>query len=204
MTGSFCPGCGSPRKPGAKFCAKCGMRFDEKSTAEQAYKTAQEVSKTAKSIESTVSQAGAAIRTAGQVKDIVITPPAQWKVVIGDRLPGVMQAAADKAIDKVGEEAKAAVKAKMEDVVEGALSKTPPVPPSPRGSGGKPEAGTHLPARGATCHACGKPLKAGVKFCGSCGTVNAAVSVPAAPTCPHCGTPVRAGAKFCASCGNKI
>ena len=64
-----------------------------------------------------------------------------------------------------------------------------------------------------TCPNCGKPLRPGARFCGSCGyTISAgsaakAVSAPAGEdtvACPQCGKPVRVGAKFCNNCGAVI
>ena len=69
------------------------------------------------------------------------------------------------------------------------------------------------------CPKCGKPLRPGAKFCGSCGHVISGAQPPAAaprpapaqaapaaqqgggPPCPHCGQPLRPGAKFCNNCG---
>jgi hypothetical protein len=61
-----------------------------------------------------------------------------------------------------------------------------------------------------TCPNCGKPLRPGARFCGSCGHVlsasSAAQAMPAPADantipCPQCGKPVRVGAKFCNNCG---
>lgn len=82
------------------------------------------------------------------------------------------------------------------------------------------------------CPNCGKPLRPGSRFCGSCGHVissgtsaGQAAGQPAArppvapqpaavqpqaaaqlsgPPCPHCGKPLRPGAKFCNNCGKSI
>lgn len=61
----------------------------------------------------------------------------------------------------------------------------------------------------STCQHCGKPVRPGARFCGSCGS--ALQEAKAAPSpkaegdlCPHCGEPVRPDAKFCASCGQSI
>lgn len=64
-----------------------------------------------------------------------------------------------------------------------------------------------------TCPYCGKPLRPGANFCGSCGRTILAPSTaqpegvsPAATEiqCPSCGKPVRLGAKFCAHCGQPL
>ncbi len=60
------------------------------------------------------------------------------------------------------------------------------------------------------CPNCGKPLRAGARFCGNCGATLPAPARPAAPpppsdtSCPHCGKPIREGARFCGSCGKAV
>ncbi|MFM8322431.1 MAG: zinc ribbon domain-containing protein [Chloroflexota bacterium] len=62
----------------------------------------------------------------------------------------------------------------------------------------------------ATCPNCGQPLRAGARFCGSCGHTLPAAARPAAPpppseiNCPRCGRALRQGARFCSSCGEVI
>ena len=73
-----------------------------------------------------------------------------------------------------------------------------------------------------TCPKCGKPLRPGARFCGSCGAnlpaaparpagtpaaqPAPAAAQPAAPEpdsspCPKCGKPIRSGARYCSHCG---
>lgn len=47
---------------------------------------------------------------------------------------------------------------------------------------------------GPRCPSCGRPIRAGSKFCDACGA-----TLPG--TCVKCGRPLRAQAKFCDSCG---
>ena len=63
------------------------------------------------------------------------------------------------------------------------------------------------------CPNCGKPVRPGASFCGSCGHIISSTPSPGAQAspplsarsvCPHCGKPVRPGAKFCPSCGKAI
>lgn len=60
------------------------------------------------------------------------------------------------------------------------------------------------------CPNCGKPLRAGARFCGNCGATLPAPARPAVPPppsatiCPHCGKPIREGARFCGSCGKSV
>lgn len=59
----------------------------------------------------------------------------------------------------------------------------------------------------ATCPNCGKPVRPGTRFCGSCGApipASPRLVAPAGAVCPHCGKPVRPGAKFCSHCGKTI
>ncbi len=84
----------------------------------------------------------------------------------------------------------------------------------------------------ATCPNCGKPVRIGAKFCGSCGgempgttplsQVNLPASVPQEPSspdmhttgsppaatngvlCPHCNRTIKADAKFCNFCGKPV
>jgi membrane protease subunit (stomatin/prohibitin family) len=53
------------------------------------------------------------------------------------------------------------------------------------------------PASGTLCPSCGKPVRAGAKFCDHCG---ATLQV----SCAECGAALRPGAKFCDSCGAKV
>lgn len=47
------------------------------------------------------------------------------------------------------------------------------------------------------CHACGNSLRAGAKFCGTCGT-------PVRIYCPKCKTALRDSARFCPACGGEV
>jgi len=68
----------------------------------------------------------------------------------------------------------------------------------------------YSPPATTTCPHCGRPVRVGAKFCGSCGNT-ISVSPPPVPTpsaqalrCPRCGAAVRAGAKFCGVCRNPL
>jgi predicted nucleic acid-binding Zn ribbon protein len=57
------------------------------------------------------------------------------------------------------------------------------------------------------CPTCGKPNKAGTKFCSECGAKLEAEQPAPAPeqkVCPACGAPVEADVKFCPACGAKV
>ena len=163
MTGkeNRCPKCGDSCSPGAQFCGSCGYRFDEKGTRDLARK----VQETVRSAESAARTAESAVRTATQVRDLVITPPAEWKVVVGDRLPEAVAAKAtaavqEKAADLVAEKAKEG----LEKVVFTTVKNPETFAPAPASPVPEPE--------GERCASCGAALKPGMKFCGSCGAKN--------------------------------
>jgi Ca-activated chloride channel homolog len=87
--------------------------------------------------------------------------------------------------------------------------------PAPEATPPPPPAKTPVPGAQATnCAYCGHPLRAGARFCASCGKTVAAPApisqadlptIPAWPTeCPNCGKPLRQGVKFCSSCGKRL
>lgn len=65
-----------------------------------------------------------------------------------------------------------------------------------------------------SCPKCGKPVHAGAKFCGNCGSPipaapsappsAPAMSSPGGPVCPNCKKPVTPTAKFCRNCGQAL
>ena len=209
MTGKekCCPKCGDSCSPGAKFCGSCGYRFDEKGARDVVRK----VQETARSAESAVRTAESAVRAATQVRDLVITPPAEWKVVVGDKLP---EALAAKAAGTIQAKATDVVAGKATEALERVVFTTvknpetfPPAPATP----------VQEPA-GDRCTSCGAVLKPGVKFCASCGAANLppvkkevpkpaatlAVPKPAEGKCASCGASLKPGVKFCGSCGAKV
>ena len=155
MTGKErrCPKCGDSCSPGAKFCGSCGYRFDEKGAKDVVRK----VQETVRSAESASRTAESAVRTATQVRDLVITPPAEWKVVVGDKLPEALAAKAAgtiqaKATDLVAEKAKEAIG----NVVFTTVKNPETFPPAPATPVPEPE--------GERCASCGAALKPGLKF----------------------------------------
>lgn len=209
MTGreNRCPKCGDPCSPGAKFCGSCGYRFDEKGAKDVARK----IQETVRSAESAARTAESAVRTATQVRDLVITPPAEWKVVVGDRLPDALAA---KAAGTIQAKATDVVAGKATEVLEKVVFTTVKNPetfsPAPATPVPEPE--------GGRCASCGAAMKSGMKFCGSCGAANVppvkkAVPKPAAKPglpnpegerCASCGASLKPGVKFCGSCGSAV
>jgi len=52
----------------------------------------------------------------------------------------------------------------------------------------------------AVCPRCGRPARAGARFCAACGgRLSGQVSI--APVCRFCGAALRPGARYCPSCG---
>ena len=63
------------------------------------------------------------------------------------------------------------------------------------------------------CQYCWRPIRAGARFCPSCGrtqptrsavTPNASFPTPSTGICGHCGHSLRQNAQFCSSCGQRI
>jgi hypothetical protein len=191
----ICPKCGDSCSPGAKFCGSCGYRFDETGAKEVVRK----VRETVRSAESAARTAESAVRTATQVRDLVITPPAEWKVVVGDKLP---EALAVKAAGTIQAKATEVVAGKATETIERVVFTTvenpetfPPAPVTP------------VPGpEGERCASCGASLKPGVKFCGSCGAAvtTPVKAIPISGQCVSCGARLKPGVKFCGSCGAKV
>jgi len=56
---------------------------------------------------------------------------------------------------------------------------------------------TVAPATGKPCIKCGKPVAAGLKFCGECGSAQTV-------TCPSCKAENPGNLKFCGECGKPL
>lgn len=188
--GQFCPGCGSPRTPGKRFCGTCGAGFDSDmpapaaSTSNGALDTAVSAMNT---VERAVSAAQAATNLAGQVSRFEIGPPAEWKVVVGDTIPVLGEAVAGRAVDIVTEGVQEAVTSGVQQAIQGVTGP----------AGGTPA------SEGPRCPVCGKVTVPGKRFCGTCGApLSPAPSVGANPAvCPSCGDPIGPNEKFCGVCG---
>jgi len=74
---------------------------------------------------------------------------------------------------------------------------TPIAPPAPRPAPKPQPAPQPVPEVETLCPSCGKPVRAGAKFCDSCGA-------PTQVLCASCGATLRPGAKFCDECGAKV
>jgi hypothetical protein len=223
MTGNqhFCPKCGTSNKIDAKFCRSCGEKLATagSSTVETVQKAADvvnTVASTVSKVESTVSTAGKIAQTAGEISQVVIRPPAEWKVVVGDMLPTTGQKMVESAVAKAEQQVQQQVQQKVQEEVvkqvSKVVSKQEPAPESFVPTVTPSEARAPPPlSSGPACSKCGKPIKPGAKFCGSCGAAcvigapaENVVKAPAAPVCPSCGNPLAPGKKFCGSCGWKI
>ncbi len=204
----ICQKCGTASTPSSKFCRKCGMAFEDEGPVEQMQKIAQNVSMAAQSARSAASSVESVIRTAGQVQGFAITPPVSWKVVIGDRLPGMDQAAMTQATQTAQKKIETAVETKAGEVLRETVKKTLAQCTVP-----KPAT---IPKGGAQiCPSCGTVIQPNKKFCGSCG---AKITVPVPePTpitmkppdssrmmCPKCEILVAPGKKFCGRCGTPV
>jgi VWFA-related protein len=82
----------------------------------------------------------------------------------------------------------------------------PPTPASPRTGTSvmrAPMPSPPAPDAPSTCPACGKALRAGARFCPTCGQAARPAPQPEA-TCDYCAASLRPGARFCATCGQSI
>ena len=150
----FCSRCGTPRTQGRKFCGACGNAFPAPASTKEAVAAVKEsanaVASVARSVEAAASAAGKAASIASGVSHFVVAPPAQWKVVVGDAMPGLGKAVVDKAAGTV--------QAKVEDAIESAVSEAVDQVIVKAGGGAI-----------LRCPSCGNGMMPGAKFCGACG-----------------------------------
>jgi len=221
----FCPKCGIANKVDAKFCRSCGEQLAMKGltaaeTMQKASEVVNTVSSTVSKVESAVSTAGKIAQTAGELSHVVIRPPAEWKVVVGEILPTTGQKMVDSAVvtaeNRVQQQVQQKVQEEVVRQVSQMISKPEPVavpesvvpsPAPPKTHPVSQQQATPAPA----CRKCGNPLKPGAKFCGVCGSATGAAgkgetmaNVPQSQICPSCGNSLTPGKKFCGSCGYKL
>jgi hypothetical protein len=200
----FCPQCGTPNRPESRFCRSCGKSLapgKEPAGAgreDNAARLTGTITSVMSTAESTLQQAGSLLKSAEAATPLVIRPPTQWKVVVGDIASAKADSAVREAVGNVTqkgrEKVKSEIERKMDDIPAGT---TPPARPGPAGSGAL-----------LSCPSCGGPVHGSEKFCGSCGAKLVAPAPgpqPAGPEgrCPACGAPTTPGKKFCGSCGAK-
>jgi hypothetical protein len=201
----FCPQCGTPNGPESRFCRSCGISLAPGKEApgaggeDTATRLTGTVTSAMSNAESALQQAGSLLKSAEAATPLVIRPPAQWKVVVGDlasaKADNAVREAVGNVIQRGQEKVKTEIERKMDDVPAGT---PPPVQHSPAGSG------TLL-----SCPSCGGPVHGREKFCGSCGAKLVAPAPGSKPAgtaggCPACGAPTIPGKKFCGSCGAKL
>lgn len=217
----FCPKCGTANKIDAKFCRSCREKLASAGgitvqAVQKAADVANTVASTVSKVGSAVSTAGRIAETAGELSQVVIRPPAEWKVVVGDMLPVAGQKIAESAVTAAGAQVQQAVQQKVQEEVVRQVSKavSKPVSESVVPDDASPRQQQHgfrggtSPA--ASCPNCGNPVRPGAKFCQVCGGATAAAgkadTVTNAPAvlCPSCGNALVPGKKFCGSCGYKL
>lgn len=214
----FCPKCGTANKTDAKFCRSCREKFAPAGgiTAE----TVQKAADVATTVASTVSKVGSAVGTAGKIAEtaeeisqVVIRPPAEWKVVVGDMLPAAGGKIVESAVTAAGTQVQQQVQQKVQEAVTRQVSEMasknlpePPEPIVPVTPSGQQQSSARQPAGPVSaCQKCGTPLKPGAKFCNSCGSAVSGVQKTVSVTvCPSCGEPLTPGKQFCRSCGHKM
>mgnify|MGYP001420769529 CR=1 FL=1 len=208
-----CQTCGSPYTAGAKFCPKCGASLSSPppagtGTLEKAAEVVDKVSSTVSKVESTMRSAGKITQTARQLSTITIRPPAEWKVVVGEILPVAGQKVADTVVSTAKQQVEQKVREEVSKQITekiGTQKKPEAVPQESVVAQGEVPAVTP----GTACPSCGKFVKPGAKFCGSCGArmgerASPPPAAPPSPGCPRCGAAIVAGKKFCGSCGQKL
>jgi predicted RNA-binding Zn-ribbon protein involved in translation (DUF1610 family) len=214
----FCPKCGTANKADAKFCRSCREKFAAAGsltteTMQKAADVANTVASTVSKVGSAVSTAGKIAQTAGELSQVVIRPPAEWKVVVGDMLPVAGQRMVESAVVTAETHVQQQVQQKVQEEVtrrvSDMVSKKVPEPPEslvPVTQSYQPQPSAPQPSSSVvTCPSCGNLLKSGAKFCNSCGSVLAGTPKTVSVTvCPSCGKPLTPGKKFCRSCGNKL
>ncbi|ABD41756.1 hypothetical protein Mhun_2048 [Methanospirillum hungatei JF-1] len=187
MTTKKCPACGQDNSQGAKFCRSCGTPLQTgshgvgpdvgKSTGDSFQKATEildTVASTASKIESTVTKAAQIGTAAQEISQVIIRPPAEWQVVVGDILPAAGEKIVEQGMETAEERVKQVVSQKITDV----LSDTPLSGKS------EPDRFNNLPETFVPVE---KPLKSGANL-----------------LCPSCKQPVNPGAKFCKTCGARI
>ena len=216
-TKKFCTKCGTARKNEAKFCSACGEPFPSAhpaaaGTLDRASEIAGKVSSTVSSVESTISSAQNIAQAAGQLSPIVIRPPGQWKVVVGELLP----VAGQKMVDSAVSTARQQVEQKVREEVSQQITEKFRTPAQPARGGPTTPPESFVPQHmvphvtsGGTCPSCGTQFKPGARFCRNCGArfdggASAPPASPPSPTCPRCRTVIVPGKKFCGNCGQKL
>lgn len=226
MTTIKCPKCGVDNTKGAKFCKSCGAPAQtgsqpaspdaSRNTVDPIQKATEildTVASTASKIESTVTKAAQIGTAAREISQVVIRPPAEWQVVVGDILPTAGEKIVEQGVHVAEQKVQQAVNQKIADV----LSDTPPSGKSESDRlNNLPE--TFVPVEKPSksdkkllCPSCNRPINPGAKFCKECG---ARISItklshpfqtneidPNLPVCTSCMTPLSSEEKFCRHCG---
>ena len=226
MTTKKCPTCGEENTKGAKFCRSCGaplQTVSQSASPDAAGRTGDPIQKateildtvasTASKIESTVTKAAKIGTAAQEISQVVIRPPAEWQVVVGDILPAAGEKILEQGVHMAEQKVQQAVHQKISDV----LSDTPP-------SGNHESARlknlpeTFVPVENSPktgekhlCPSCNRPINPGAKFCKECGAPIPNTKLPHPfqtneidpnlPVCTSCMTPLSPEEKFCRHCG---
>lgn len=212
----FCPRCGTPHDAGAKFCRSCGKQFTVTGgpPAREAIREMGDAIEKATSVpgkvESVVRTAESMARAAWTEPPLILRPPVEWKVIIGD----MGTDAGKRALESVIREKQEVLREEIREGIRGEIHEDV----SMKGDGDErkaPEKKTHPVPQPPTsppppvCPSCKKPLTPETKFCGNCGTpvrkpVEAGEKKPMSRTCPNCNGPVLPGDSFCTGCGAPV
>lgn len=234
-TKKFCPKCGTEHPDGKKFCKKCGEHLSSyippgANLSGRNSGVLNKVTSTVSKVESTVNTAARIGSAAEQITQVIVRPPAEWTVIVGEMAPQLGKEAGNRVVATAASQAQGKI---LEQVQKTTSTDTesiiPPMAPpgevcqscgftSPPGAKFCESCGMTLGGRpvqrsvpsSLTCPSCGKSLNPGAKFCGSCGTTisyagtGTPVQAPPQNQCPSCGNPLKPGKTFCGKCGAKI
>lgn len=123
---NVCPKCGKSVSANSKFCNACGEKILENTSSavdmlNKSTKIINTVTSTVSKVESTVNSAAKISSAADQISQIIVRPPAEWQVVVGDMIPVAGQKIVDAAVStasaKIQQKVTAEVTKKVQDVI---------------------------------------------------------------------------------------
>jgi predicted amidophosphoribosyltransferase len=191
--GLLCKACGSPIKPGDKFCSKCLVKVPDIPAAAPA-----------------AFQAPAPVYQAPPpAYQPPPPPPQQYTAPVATAAVGLLCKACGNPI-KPGDKFCSKCLVKVPDIPAAAPAAYPAPPPAYH----PPTPLSAAVPGGYVCSSCGSPVSGSEKFCGICGAtvvaarapapVPAPAASPAGKFCGSCGAAISNTIKFCGSCGAAV
>jgi hypothetical protein len=202
----FCPECGALRPDTARFCNSCGHPFGEEAeegiAGASVARTIEQAGSVVTRVESGVHSAESVVKMAQQAAGLVVTPPADWRVVIGKVPEEIAQQAVGTVISTAERELQERVQKEVIRRVEDTITKQSRETPAPATGAGNDSS--------LQCPSCGAVQKPSARFCKHCGAgmtpagPSAGTKSPEMRTCPRCGSRAGRVSKFCGSCGYRF